>query len=990
MTHLLRGKQAGIQNDLSLGITPDQFVVDDISRYGINSQTSVIAYDPVQGLLALGTNDTKFGPGQIYVFGNKRITAVLPLQRRASVKILQFCADKLICLDSRNDLSVYSLEAKKFISSYSPPGTVTALCSDPMLDYAILGMQSGDVLAYDLDRESMAPFKLPSFWGEKNPKARISPIVSLQLHPRDVGKLLIGYASGAVIYSFKQNAPQKFFEYEIPRGAPGGDADPAHTTVVRHPLLTQAVWHPTGTFVLTAHVDSSLVFWDSNDGRVVMARSLEDTNVNVPVSNAYNPSQQHSRKVPYSKIAWCANQDPDDTALLVSGGTPEDVPAQGLTLLEFGRTPNYTTSSWEVLSQHLASPKRQRILPTPPGATVVDFCLIPRTDPHFAGAHDPIALICLLSSGEILSMSFPSGYPISPTNQLPLSVTYVHPFITSIQLSPVERSQWLGLVEKRSHGPKFVEGGAEAPRPMKRFEGRNIVQTAHADGTVRLWDAGHGDEIENDALIQVDVDRAVGRRGGLDITKMSFSGASGEFAAGTRTGEVAIFRWGHNRNFGREPPPPEGNNPGGLTNIQDRTDPSLSDGFLPLTLLDMQNGPCTALKASDVGFIAAGFEGGNIAVIDMRGPAVIYKGNVQEFASSGRGGSLRRSSLSGPPKGTYASCVEFSVMTAEGDSFSSLLLHVGTNKGHVATFKIIPEQGGRHGVHFAGAVAFEDRVIRISPINAQTGAAAYATQNAFGGLRNGYKVNGVLIAVTATEARIFKPATSKGAHKSWDEFACMSAAVSRCGDGGYALVTAFQDGIARAFAIPSLKEIASARIGDVLDRNRLDEAIITETGDIFGWTGPSETAMLNVWGSGLVINRNKDTIFNPELVIPPRPTISNFQWISGSQYVTPSDLDLLIGGPDRPPSKRMIAQARADEIAARQAGRSNQQAGGQDQGYWAYMQDQINQRTQNLSLMGDSVNKLEESSASWAEQASKFVAQQKRNMVFGAMKSKFF
>jgi WD40 repeat protein len=828
----------------------------------------------------------------------------------------------------------------------------------------------------------MAPFKLPSFWGEKNPRARISPIVALQLHPRDIGKLLIGYASGAVIYSFKQNAPQKFFEYEVPRGAPGGDSDPTHSNVVRHPMLTHAVWHPTGTFILTAHGDSSLVFWDPADGRIVMARTLEDTNINKPGGGAYNPAAAHAKKDPYTKIAWCANQDPDDTALLISGGMPSDSPTKGFTLFEMGRTPNYTTSSWDVLSQHFGSPRRQRMLPTPPNAAVVDFCLIPRSDPHFAGAHDPLAVLCLLSSGEIVSMSFPSGYPISPTNQLPLSITYVHPFITGIQLSPVDRSAWLGLTEKRDHGPKFVEGGAEATRPMKRFESRNIVQTAHGDGTVRIWDAGHGDEIEHDALIQVDVERAVGRHGGLDITKMSFAGASGEFAAGTRSGEVAIFRWGHNKTVGREPPEPGPNNPGTLTNIQNRTESSLSDGFIPLTLLDMQNGPCTALKVSDVGFIAAGFEGGSIAVIDLRGPAVIYSGNVQEFVSQGHRGSLRRTSQPAAAKGEYASVLEFSVMTTDGDSFSSLLLHVGTNKGHVATFKVVPEQGGRHGVHLAGAVSCEDRVIRIAPINAQTGAFAYATQHAFGNLRNGYKVNGVLIVVTAAEARIFKPASNKGAHKSWDEFACMSAQVSRCGDSGYALVALFKDGNAKAFSIPALQEIGGARIGNILDRDRLGDAIITETGDIFGWTGPSETAMLNIWGTGIVISRSKDIIFNPELTIPARPTISNFQWISGSQYITPSDMDLLIGGPDRPPSKRMLAQARADEIAARQAGRGQAQ-GGQDEGYWAYMQNQLNERTKNLNLVGDSVNKLEESSASWADQAGKFVSTQKRNLMFG-------
>lgn len=40
-------------------------------------------------------------------------------------------------------------------------------------------------------------------------------------------------------------------------------------------------------------------------------------------------------------------------------------------------------------------------------------------------------------------------------------------------------------------------------------------------------------------------------------------------------------------------------------------------------------------------------------------------------------------------------------------------------------------------------------------------------------------------------------------------------------------------------------------------------------------------------------DRAKDVLFNPDLVIPPRPTISNIQWISGTQYVTPADMDLL-------------------------------------------------------------------------------------------------
>lgn len=38
MAGFLRGKQAGIQNDLSAGILPGLFAPDDQARFGINSQ----------------------------------------------------------------------------------------------------------------------------------------------------------------------------------------------------------------------------------------------------------------------------------------------------------------------------------------------------------------------------------------------------------------------------------------------------------------------------------------------------------------------------------------------------------------------------------------------------------------------------------------------------------------------------------------------------------------------------------------------------------------------------------------------------------------------------------------------------------------------------------------------------------------------------------------------------------------------------------------
>ena len=307
----------------------------------------------------------------------------------------------------------------------------------------------------------------------------------------------------------------------------------------------------------------------------------------------------------------------------------------------------------------------------------------------------------------------------------------------------------------------------------------------------------------------------------------------------------------------------------------------------------------------------------------------------------------------------------------------------------MVTFKLLPESNGGYAVKLAGIASLDDRIISLSSVNADSGESAEATPELVAGLRTGSKVNGVLVAITQTGARIFKPATAKGASKSWDEFLCYRAAIIRFEAHTYALLGLFGDGSARIFSIPGLKEIASTNVSHILDVHRFSEAMITPTGFVFGWTGPSEIAVLNVWGNGQDLTRSLDRLFNPEALIPPRPTISNMQWISGTQYVTPADMDKLIGGPDRPPSKRMIEQMRSDEETRRAASRQpagssrGPPPGRQEESYWAYMQRQVQERTENLGLAGDNMDKLEDNSQGFADDVSKFVSHQKKKAVMG-------
>ena len=591
-----------------------------------------------------------------------------------------------------------------------------------------------------------------------------------------------------------------------------------------------------------------------------------------------------------------------------------------------------------------------------------------------------------------MTLTFPSGHIISPTNQFHVSLNFVHPFVNSLRLASIDRTRWLGLVESRMQGPPIVKGGAEQKRSVKGFAHQNVIQTAHADGTLRVWDAGHGDEIENSTVLQVDVSRALGREIDLDIETMSMSDVTGELSVGMRTGEVLMFRWGRKRALGDESRPRRPAASFGLEDISDQVEPTLKEGFLPLSLLDQHQGRVTAIKNSEVGFVCAGFESGSIAVVDLRGPAIIYNAGLHDFTHhQNKRGSFRRSnSQTSGTKPEWPTIIEFGVLCLEGEAYSSIALFVGTNLGRLVTFKLLPEPSGGYSVKLAGVCMLDDRIVSISPINSETGEPASATQSVVSGLPRGLMVEGVVLVVTVTGARIFKPAMAKGAQKNWDEYLCDAATVVRYQAHGYALLGLFGDGCAKVFSIPGLKLIASANVSRILDVRKFDQALLSPTGDIFGWTGPSEIAMLNVWGTGQDLTRSHDKLFNVEALIPPRPTITNLQWISGTQHITASDMDGLIGGPNRPPSKRMVEQLRAEEQQKRLAARttsagtaSTSRAAENQEGYWAYMQRQVQERTENLGLMGDSMEKLEDNSAGFADDVGKFINKQKRKAVMG-------
>ena len=165
-----------------------------------------------------------------------------------------------------------------------------------------------------------------------------------------------------------------------------------------------------------------------------------------------------------------------------------------------------------------------------------------------------------------------------------------------------------------------------------------------------------------------------------------------------------------------------------------------------------------------------------------------------------------------------------------------------------------------------------------TPLDVESGAYAYASQQAASGLGVGRVTTGVFVAVSSSGAKVFKPASSKVAHRTWEHMLCCSAAVVEFEGRDLVLVGLFGDGFSRAYSLPGLKEIAAARLDSCVDISRLSEALFASSGEIFAWTGPSELAAFHIWRTGkeLYAYSSRGQISDPsnEAAIDHRPKIS--------------------------------------------------------------------------------------------------------------------
>jgi syntaxin-binding protein 5 len=981
------------EHDFSAALNDNLFKIDDVARYGLSGCPTTLTFDPVQSLLAIGTAN-----GNVHVLGQENVEVVFsPGNSETSINHVQIIRSLyLVTVDSKNYVTVISLDTKETLSQYHVTGNVTAVTSDPSLDWLFLGLENGQVVIYDVDRGNLAPYRIGNLQKSVFSKFRMSPVLSMALHPRDTATLLVCYNDVVVVFSIAKSEIALSLRYEVPPGAPGGDTNPADINQYRYPQVVTATWHPNGHHILTAHVDGSLVFWDATEGSLLQARTLIDTDVNIPRrSTAGMDMPGGEGRNPITDVLWCCTTNPEETSVLVSGGDAFQGAVKGLTMLDFGNTPSVAITSYQLMGQHYGSPRKQKIFPLPEGVDASKILMLPLENPFYAGNFDPKYLLALLSSGELVTMGYPNGNIITDPTVVPPALGWITPFITSFAMSLVPRNQWVGMMASVHGSGGMFRGGAPARRHLRSFQSRTALCTGHRDGTVKLWDASHG-EIEDAKAMEVSMENALRQHSGIAVTRISFAGSVAELAVACENGEVALFSFGKRKggvgissamnSMSLDDAPIV------VKDIRDRAPMNIKEGFMPQTMISTRAGPVTALTHSEIGFVAIGYANGEIAVIDRRGPACIFMSQLQPPTSTfSRKGKSRGGSVggSGPE---CATVIEFGIHALGDDSYSSIVLTVGSSAGYVYTYRILPSQRGGYEVQHVGCFSVSSEpIIYLTPINAEMGVSAIANMDTLGKLGQGIQIPGALLALTRSEGRVIRQPDSRVTHKRFN-FNCASAGISYLREGdSLALVCVTETSELRILSVPAMREISTRMLPYVCKNGYARQSLVTLNGDVILRPDQTAGAMIKIWGKGIRFDDiPQDALYDVMKVVPQRPTISTMQWVRGRQYISAEDLDELIGGPRRPKSKAQIEQEKAKAEQERLLRKQGRTSTNSSENSFNSMQRGVEERGYKLGNVQNALDSLEQTSAEYMNSLNDVIKDAKSSAIKSSLKSKFF
>ncbi|XP_026182559.1 syntaxin-binding protein 5 isoform X3 [Mastacembelus armatus] len=413
-------------------------------RHGFPYQPSSMAFDPVQKILAIGTQT-----GALRLFGRAGVECYCQHESGAAVIQLQFLINEgaLVSALADDSIHLWNLRQKipAILHSLKFNRERITYCHLPFQSkWLYIGTERGNIHIVNVESFTLSGYVI--MWNkaiELSTKTHPGPVVHISDNPMDEGKLLIGFECGVVVlWDLKSKKADYRYNYDE--------------------AIHSVAWHHEGKQFVCSHSDGTLTTWN-------VRAPAKPAQIITPHGKQPKDGKKPEPCKPILKVEYKTTRAGDPFMVLCGGLSYDTVGRRACLTVMHGK-------STAVLEMDYP---------------IVDFLTLCET-PYPNDFQEPYAVVVLLEKDLVVIDLGQIGYPI-----------FENPYPLTIHESPVTCCEYfadcpaelipalysVGSRQKRQGYSKKewpISGGNWGQGTQSYPE---IIITGHADGSIKFWDA---------------------------------------------------------------------------------------------------------------------------------------------------------------------------------------------------------------------------------------------------------------------------------------------------------------------------------------------------------------------------------------------------------------------------------------------------------------------------------------------------------------------
>ncbi|XP_052476187.1 syntaxin-binding protein 5 isoform X2 [Carassius gibelio] len=413
-------------------------------RHGFPYQPSSMAFDPVQKILAIGTQS-----GALRLFGQAGVECYCQHESGSAVIQLEFLVNEgaLVSALADDSIHLWNLRQKlpAILHSLKFNRERITFCHLPFQSkWLYVGTERGNIHIVNVESFTLSGYVI--MWNkaiELSSKTHPGPVVHISDNPMDEGKLLIGFECGIVVlWDLKSKKADYRYSYDE--------------------AIHSVAWHHEGKQFVCSHSDGTLTTWN-------IRAPAKPAQIITPHGKQPKDGKKPEPCKPILKVEYKTTRAGDPFMILCGGLSYDTVGRRACLTVMHGK-------STAVLEMDYP---------------IVDFLTLCET-PYPNDFQEPYAVVVLLEKDLVLIDLAQIGYPI-----------FENPYPLSIHESPVTCCEYfadcpaevipalysVGSRQKRQGFSKKewpINGGNWGQGTLSFSE---IIITGHADGSIKFWDA---------------------------------------------------------------------------------------------------------------------------------------------------------------------------------------------------------------------------------------------------------------------------------------------------------------------------------------------------------------------------------------------------------------------------------------------------------------------------------------------------------------------